>query len=269
VPTTPQFISERISPEPGSFDIGAMSRGEPGLPKAFSWRGQRFEVAQITSTHRGMGEDRGDVYVRRHYYEVETTDALRMSLYFERNPSDRSRGKAWWLFTLAFPNPVIKTPRLHLRRWTNADRDSFRRMVADPDVMRHLHDFAPMSVAQADRALADTLEHYKVGYGDWAIVEPSSGDIMGESGLTPVEGGEVEIGWMLFQQFWGRGYAFEAANAVKEYALDSLRLSRLVAFVRPDNERSKRLAEKLGLRPIGTITNSRGHEMLKFELHAT
>ncbi len=243
-----------------------MARGEPGVPKAFSWRGERFEVARIVATKRAMGEDRGDVYLRRHYYEVETTDALRMALYFERNPSDRSKRKAWWLYTVAFPDPVIETSRLLLRRWTYADRGAFRHMTADPDVMRFIHDSVPLSGSEADRALANTVTHYKFGFGDWAIIARESGTIMGESGLTMLEGNdEIEIGWMLLPKYWGFGYASEAARAVKQYAFETLGLKRVVALARPANDRSIALICKLGMQPIGR-TMHRGHEMLKFDL---
>ena len=222
-----------------------------------------------------MGEDRGDSYVRRHYYDIETTDALRMSLYFERNPSDRSKRKVWWIYTVTLPEPVIETERLVLRRWTCVDRDAFQLMVADPEVMRHLHALVPMSDAEADEALAATIRRDALGFGDWAIQDRTSGEIMGESGLTAVDAagderfgeiGEVEIGWMLRRPFWGQGYALEAASAVKRFAFEPLGMRSLVAFVRPDNDRSSRLAEKLGLQLIGKVTNDRGLEMLKYRV---
>ena len=271
----PQFISERITPDIGTFDVATMSRGEPSLPGAFTWRNQRYHVARMLTTRRQMGEDRGDRYVRRHYYDIETTDALRMTLYFERNPSSRSSRKEWWLYTLTLPDPVIETERMLLRRWTYADRDAFRLMVGDADVMLHLHDLAPMSDAQADESLAATIKRYDAGFGDWALELRAGGEIIGESGLTPVDAGgderiggqgEVEIGWLLRPQHWGQGYALEAASAVKRYALESLGMPRLVAFVRPGNERSSRLALKLGMQEVGRITNRRGLEMLSFEL---
>jgi RimJ/RimL family protein N-acetyltransferase len=275
MPHKPQFVSERIAPESGAFDIATMSRGEPSLPAAFAWRGQRYEVARTVASRRQIGEDRGDKYVRRHYFDIETTDMLRMTLYFERNPSDRSKGKAWWLYTLKLPDPVIATERLELRRWTSADREAFRGMVADPEVMRHLHALAPMSNAEADAALVATIQRYDVGLGDWAIEERDSGEIIGESGLTQVDAGgderfggsgEVEIGWMLRLPYWGRGYAFEAASAVKRFAFESLGMRSLVAFIRPDNARSSNVAAKLNMRFAGRVTNRRGHEMLKYEL---
>ncbi|MBV8338838.1 MAG: GNAT family N-acetyltransferase [Candidatus Eremiobacteraeota bacterium] len=259
-----QFISERIAPEAGAFDPGAMSRGEPALPRTFRWRGQRFEVARVVQSARRMGQDRGDSYVRRHYHDIETTDAVRMSLYFDRNPRDRNARKQWWLYTLTLPDPVIATERLQLRRWTLADRDAFFRMVQDPELMLHLHDFVPMSDAQAQDALEETVRRYSVGYGDWAIVDRQNGDILGESGLTPMPP-DVEMTWMLLPRFQGHGYAFEAAHAVQRYAFETLQLAKLVAHVRPANARSARVAAKLGMRRVRAFTNADGQEMVEYE----
>ena len=210
-----------------------------------------------------MGRDRGDSYVRRHYHDVETADGLRIRLYFDRNPSDRGARKQWWLYTLSFPEPVITTPRLELRRWTLADRDVFFAMVQDAQLMRHLHDFVPMTDEQAQAALEETIARYEAGYGDWAIVDPQSGDILGESGLTPMPP-DVEITWMLFPRFQGKGYALEAAAAVQQYAFETLGLPKIVAHVRPANDRSARIAEKLGMRQVRTLVNAQGHEMLEY-----
>ncbi|HXW51314.1 MAG TPA: GNAT family N-acetyltransferase [Candidatus Acidoferrales bacterium] len=263
----PIFVSERIAPEPGYFDIAAMARGEPAVPRAFVWRGQRYDVAQTRAAKRTLGSDRGDTYLRRHYFDVETTDALRMSLYFERNPSDRSKPKAWWLYTYTHPEPEIETPRLLLRRWTYADRDAFARMTQDPDVMRYMHDSVPLSDREVDAALASTIERYEqLGFGDWALVERETNEILGESGLGKLEGRtDIEIGWMLLPRHWGKGYAFEAASAVKEHARSVIGLRHLVALTRPDNARSIDLAGRLGLREAGRLVHL-GHEMLKFEV---
>lgn len=95
------FISEPIQPESGTADIAAMSRGEPGLPRAFTWRDTRYEIAAVEGTRRSMGRDRGDVYVRKHFYDVVTTCGKRMTLYFERNPTHKSARKhRWWLYSI-------------------------------------------------------------------------------------------------------------------------------------------------------------------------
>lgn len=101
-PSRAQFVSEPIEPEALSANPAAMGRGEPGLPKRFTWRGQAYEIARVAETWRSHGEDRGDVYVRKHWYDVVTTSGVSMRIYFDRNPqrSGSARGR-WWVYSVA------------------------------------------------------------------------------------------------------------------------------------------------------------------------
>ena len=95
------FVSEAVVPEAGSFDAAAMSRGEPGLPRAFSWRGVRYEVARVIGTWKTSTPERGEMYLRRHWFEVRTATGERMTLYCERQAKNRAKPKArWWLYTI-------------------------------------------------------------------------------------------------------------------------------------------------------------------------
>ncbi len=81
-----------------------MGRGEPGVPRAFSWRGERYEIERVEASWKSHGEDRGDTYVRRHWYDVITTDGKRMRLYFDRNPGRRGSSRSrWWLYSVEQP----------------------------------------------------------------------------------------------------------------------------------------------------------------------
>ena len=63
---------------------------------------------------------------------------------------------------------------------------------------------------------------------------------------------EKEIGWLVFPEAEGRGYAFEAASALRDWARTVRRLNTLVSYVDPQNDRSRRLAERLGATLDGT-----------------
>ena len=96
------FVSEAVTPEAGGFDAAAMSRGEPGLPRAFTWRGRRFEVAQVLATWKTSTRERGELYLRRHWFEVRASSGERMTLYCERQAKNRNKPKArWWLYKFA------------------------------------------------------------------------------------------------------------------------------------------------------------------------
>jgi hypothetical protein len=94
-----EFISEPIHPMPGSFDAGAMSRGEPGLLASFTWRGEIYQVTQVleqwitTSPEGGHGE----VYLRRHWWRITTDRGVTMKLYCERQAKGKQR---WYVYTV-------------------------------------------------------------------------------------------------------------------------------------------------------------------------
>src|SRR4051812_40748374 len=86
-------------------------------------------------------------------------------------------------------------------------------------------------------------------FGLWAVVEKSTRDVIGYCGLSRFEdvGGqpETEVGYRLIRSAWGHGYATEAATAVRDYAFDTLSLTRLIAIIDPRNVASIRVAEKI------------------------
>jgi hypothetical protein len=96
-----RFVGEPITPDTRSADVEAMARAEPGLPRAFEWRKKRYTIVSLHRAWRTHGTDRGDTYVRRHWFDVETTNGMRMRIYFDRNPG-RSGSKAsrWWLYAI-------------------------------------------------------------------------------------------------------------------------------------------------------------------------
>jgi hypothetical protein len=97
-----QFISEPLEPEAGSFDARGMARGEPGLPRQFCWRGERYEVADVlevwkTSTPESSG---GEVYVRRHWWKLRTDQGLVLTIYCDRQKKSRNAKARWWVYTV-------------------------------------------------------------------------------------------------------------------------------------------------------------------------
>lgn len=93
------FVSESVMPEAGTFDVAAMARGEPGLPRSFVWRGRRFEVAEVVGRWKTSGRERGELYLRRHWFDVRAASGECMTLYCERQAKNRKNPKArWWLY---------------------------------------------------------------------------------------------------------------------------------------------------------------------------
>ena len=102
--TAEAFVSEPIKPVIETADVSAMAAGSPGLPHEFVWRGETLRVAAVIRTWRETGpcqHSRSEMYVRKHWFEVETDRGQRAKIYFERRARDRSRGKRWWLYAIS------------------------------------------------------------------------------------------------------------------------------------------------------------------------
>lgn len=145
----------------------------------------------------------------------------------------------------------MRTERLLLRRWRNADRQPFARLNGDTRVMEFLP--GVLSKQESD-ALVDRIEaHFQEhGFGLYAAEIQSDARFIGFIGLTvptfhtaftPC----VEIGWRLAREYWGQGLATEGAREIVRYAFEELKLQELVSFTVPANVRSRGVMKKIGM----------------------
>lgn len=155
----------------------------------------------------------------------------------------------------------LETDRLNFRLWRDADFGPFAEYFADEKTARYVG--GRRSREEAWRLMATYIGHYRLrGYGYLAVEERSSRELVGCVGLWNSEPWpELELGYWLFQEMQGKGYATEAAERVKEYAFESLQVDTLVSYIDPGNEPSKRLALRLG------ATHETDIELLEFGLH--
>jgi len=163
----------------------------------------------------------------------------------------------------------IETDRLLLRPLadTDADATALHRTYGDPEAMRYVggRGLPAGNVAQTRQSLAWFVRHHALhGFSAWAIDERGGEPLVGVAGLLWVEGHgpDVEVSYVLRRDRWGRGYATEAARAALDVALGPLGLGRVVALAWPQNEPSRRVMEKIGMRPDGVVT-AYGREMTR------
>jgi len=144
---------------------------------------------------------------------------------------------------------VLETDRLLLRPLTTADLDEVAAMHAMPEVVRTMGTYGRASTrARLERNEQEWREY---GYGLVAIVERATGRFLGRSGLKYwPQFDETEVGWVLRADAWGHGFATEAGRACIEWGFRSFDLPYLTAMIRPDNDRSIRVAERLGMAPV-------------------
>jgi RimJ/RimL family protein N-acetyltransferase len=144
----------------------------------------------------------------------------------------------------------IRTDRLLLRRWRESDRDPFAALNADPAVMEHL--LGPMTRDRSD-AFVDRIEAHwdQHGWGLWSVEVPAVAAFIGYIGLWPADDvigrPAVEVGWRLARRHWGHGYAAEGAGDALRYGFETLGQEEIVSFTVPQNERSRRVMDRIGL----------------------
>jgi [ribosomal protein S5]-alanine N-acetyltransferase len=142
----------------------------------------------------------------------------------------------------------LETPRLLLRPFRPADAKIVHSIYSDPVVMRYVATGPMADVAVTERLLEDYTAHQqRHGYSFWAVIERSSGLLIGDSGLYRTPAGEVELGYTLGAAWWGRGYATEAAGTWLSVAFGELGINEVVALAEPANVASMRVLAKLGL----------------------
>ena len=147
--------------------------------------------------------------------------------------------------------PTLYTDRLILRRWRPEDLGPFAEMNADLEVMKHMQ--RTLTTAESD-AFAQRIEDEfdELGFGLWAVEVRSGASFIGFVGLhrVPFDAAftpAVEVGWRLARQYWGNGYATEAARAAVEFGYRSAGLDEVVSFTTPGNVASWKVMERLGM----------------------
>ena len=143
--------------------------------------------------------------------------------------------------------PLIKTARLLLRPYR---MDDFPHLLALYGTDRATFIGGNLSPRQVWDGFMNCIGQWPVlGMGGWAVEEMASGALVGEVAVhRPVDYPEIELGWLLFDGFEGRGYAYESAFAARQWAFAELGLSSIISYIDRDNVRSIRLAERLGAR---------------------
>lgn len=157
-------------------------------------------------------------------------------------------------------NTKIETKRLILRPITIADAQDFFELDANPKVHKYLGNNPVSSIEQSKTMIKDILEQYKTnGIGRLAIVLKDTNEFIGWSGLKyeqvlRKEFNYYDLGYRLKEQFWGKGYATEAAIASLDYGFNDLKLKEICAAADVNNLASNYILKKIGMQSSGTFT---------------
>jgi [ribosomal protein S5]-alanine N-acetyltransferase len=158
---------------------------------------------------------------------------------------------------------VIETERLFIRKFTPADLQEFSEILADPKTMSFWPQ--PYSFDGARAWIERNLQSYaESGFGRYVVVLRQTGEIIGDCGIVKMSlsGQEVyDFGYIIHHPYWRKGYAEEAAIAVRDYAFEQIKLPMLHANMPWNHHGSIRVAEKLGMKKIGEFINERNRNI--------
>lgn len=153
-----------------------------------------------------------------------------------------------WRRLQGIPWEITTTDRMIIREQIIEDLDDIVRMYADKDTtlyMDNIYEDIELEREYMREYIASQYAFFE--YGIWTLIDKKSGEYVGRAGLSLREGfDDVEIGYVITKKYRNKGYAKEAIQSIMNYAKEELELSRLIAFVRPQNIISINLLEKMG-----------------------
>ena len=158
----------------------------------------------------------------------------------------------------------LQTDRLIIRPFVAEDAPFLLRLLNEPSFIENITDKGVRTLDQARSYLAEgPLASYAAhGHGLWMVQHRATGNPMGMCGLIKRDTlPEVDLGYAFVPEFWGLGYAREAARACLAWGRDTLHLRGLLAIVSPGNAASIRLLEALAFQCTGTLSLGPGDEV--------
>jgi RimJ/RimL family protein N-acetyltransferase len=163
---------------------------------------------------------------------------------------------------------MLETTRLILRPFREKDLDVLAELMANPDFMRF--SLGVFSREQTASFLEKVIHWDRRGLpSQFAAIHRDDNRLIGYCGFfhQQVDGtNEIEIGYRLHPDYWGRGLATEAARAVRDHAFADLKLPRVISLIHPENVPSRRVAEKNGMK-LEKQTVFRGFPTLVFAIN--
>ena len=144
---------------------------------------------------------------------------------------------------------ILETPRLILRQFTQADAPLILQLNSNAEIVKYLHEPILKTAAAAQNILTNIiLPQYKNNFGRWAVHTKSGKEFIGWCGLKHrPELDEIDLGYRFMQQFWGKGYATEAAQHTLLYGLSNLGLDIIIGRAHIENTASLKVLEKIGM----------------------
>ncbi|MFC0212943.1 GNAT family N-acetyltransferase [Paenibacillus chartarius] len=158
----------------------------------------------------------------------------------------------------------IETDRLRIREYTTEDLPSLHTLLSDRETMSFWP--KPFDDQQCENWMIHrAIENYPTGFGRFAIELKETGTFIGDAGLLSLEIDGVlenDLGYIIHSRYWGRGFGYEAAEAVMKYGFEQLNLQRICANMPASHTASRKVAEKLGMKLEKQFSNSKNRGIL-------
>jgi len=150
---------------------------------------------------------------------------------------------------------ILETPRLILREWQSDDWIRFKPIATNPLVIRYVGTGQPPNDEQIQAYIEAARNRYRTErFCLWPLIYRENQALIGFCGLDRLWGrDEIEIGYWLAPDYWGKGLATEAALAVIQYGKGTLGLQQIVAVAQPANKASIHVLEKLGMAYVKNV----------------
>lgn len=94
-----KFVSQPIGPAGDGF-LTPASGSAPPMPCAFTWEDRTLRITAVLRSWRSSKTDRGDTYLKRHWFELKTDDGATIEVYYDRETPARRGASRWWLYTI-------------------------------------------------------------------------------------------------------------------------------------------------------------------------
>ncbi len=167
---------------------------------------------------------------------------------------------------------ITSTARLVVRKFVDDDASFLHELHSRPEVFKPLEMEPSADAAEELRRIRRFRDRFGLtgDFGIWALAlldGPLVGLVMLKSLRPLADHDGMEVGWRLHPDFWGNGYATEGASGLLQLAFSDRRLSEVFAVVRPTNQRSRAVADRIGMKRVGTLDYAGlPHELLRIGL---
>ena len=161
---------------------------------------------------------------------------------------------------------IVETERLVLRKMNHDDGEFILELLNEPDWIKYIGDRGIRTVDAAEKYIEEgpMAMYADHGIGLYIVELKESGNPIGICGLIQRDFlKDVDLGFGFLSKYWGKGYAYEAAQATLHYGVNELGYSRIAGFTALDNEKSANLLQKLGMKDEGEIRYSTSAEYVR------